>query len=186
MEPSYVYIALGIILLLAGRKLYWLTIGVLGFLAGMFFAMRFIPAHPAWMTYVIGAGSGILGAIAAVVIQRIAIAALGFLAGGFLLANVFEEFHWMQHDAFLFPFLVGGVIGALILFYVFEWALIVSSSIGGGFLVARELHVSPPNQIIAIAGLAVIGVLIQASMRKKKSGKGPAKRAPKEKKEESE
>ena len=173
MEPSYIYILLGIALLVGGRKLYWLSIGVLGFFAGAFVAARYVPAHPEWMTYVIAFGFGILGAIAAVMLQKIAIAALGFFAGGFLLANLFQNFHWTNYDSFLIPFLIGGALGAIVLIYIFDWALIVSSSIGGSYLVVRELHVSHSSETILFVLLAVVGVVIQSSMKKKKSRKDP-------------
>ncbi|MBI1803434.1 MAG: DUF4203 domain-containing protein [Ignavibacteriae bacterium] len=171
-------IVLGILLLVAGRKLYWLSVGVLGFLTGIILAARFFPGRPEWMTYVIAGGLGILGAVAAVVLQKIAVAALGFVAGGFLLVNITEGLHWTTTESFWLPFLLGGVLGAILLSQVFDWVLIIASSITGAYLLVKEIHIAHSSQIVVLILLTVIGVLIQSRTRGKKQPHGRRKKQP--------
>jgi hypothetical protein len=60
-----ILIVLGIAMLLIGRKLFWLFVGVVGFYFGYTLAGQFLPAESEVVVLVIGLMAGILGAILA-------------------------------------------------------------------------------------------------------------------------
>jgi hypothetical protein len=62
---------------------------------------------------------------------------------------------------------VGGLIGALLLLTLFDWALIVVSSLIGAHLIQDAIVLPPSGLTIVFLGLAVIGILVQvASFRR--------------------
>ena len=71
----------GGLLLGLGRKLFWFFVAASGFVAGLYIADRVLSIRPEWLVLVIGLVLGVIGAIAAVFIQKIAIGVAGFLAG---------------------------------------------------------------------------------------------------------
>jgi hypothetical protein len=99
----------------------------------------------------------------ALFLQKIAIAVLGFLAGGKLAGAIAAAFfvHYTQYSTFIF--LVGGVIGAILLLVLFDWALIVVSSLIGAHLVQSTIMLPPSGSTIVFIALTIIGILIQAA-----------------------
>jgi hypothetical protein len=74
----------GALLLVLGRKLFWLFVAVVGFATGLMLATRFFQTQPEWLQLLIGIGFGLVGALLAYFFQEIAIAVAGFLAGGYI------------------------------------------------------------------------------------------------------
>src|SRR5439155_24821137 len=72
-------IVLGVLLLVAGRRLYWLFVGAVGFLIGMRIAERFFPQEGSWQYLLIVVLAGLAGVLLAMVIQRIAVLLAGAL-----------------------------------------------------------------------------------------------------------
>ncbi|HET9907453.1 MAG TPA: hypothetical protein VFQ23_12445, partial [Anaerolineales bacterium] len=77
-------ILLGGALLLAGRKLFWLFVGAIGFVTGLQFATSFWQG-PDNLALVFGLIVGVIFALLAVFLQSIAIGIAGFFAGGYVL-----------------------------------------------------------------------------------------------------
>jgi len=69
---------LGIALLFAGRKLFWLFIGTLGFITGIQLTTSFWQG-PDWLLLVIGLIVGVIFAVLATFLQTLAIGVAGFL-----------------------------------------------------------------------------------------------------------
>jgi hypothetical protein len=60
-------------------------------------------------------------------------------------------------------FIVGGIIGAILLLAVFDWALIVLSAVVGAYLISHTIVLPPTGATLLFVGLAAIGVIVQAS-----------------------
>ena len=75
---------LGALILFFGRRLYWLAVGVLGFLMGVQLAAELLAEAQLVVQLLAAVAAGILGATLAVVFQRVAFAIGGFLAGAYL------------------------------------------------------------------------------------------------------
>ena len=99
----------------------------------------------------------------ALFLQKIAIAVLGFLAGGKLAGAIAAAFFVQYAQYSTVIFLVGGVIGAILLLVLFDWALIVVSSLIGAHLVQSTIMLPPSGSTIVFIALTIIGILIQAA-----------------------
>ena len=157
---------IGIVILFFGRKLFWLCVAAVGFVAGIELAPHLVTEPSPLLQLTIAIVLGIIGALLALFLQKIAIAVFGFLAGGKLAGAIAAAFfvHYVQYSAVIF--VVGGLIGALLLLTLFDLALIVISSLIGAHLIQSAIVLPPAGSTIVFLGLAVIGMLVQASMRR--------------------
>ena len=115
-------------------------------------------------------------AVLAVGIRKIAVAAAGFLAGGYFLARLFaisgQEILVGAHAAPLAPwivFLVGGVIGAILMNFVFSWTLIILSALGGAALICESVHAGAQLVSVIFTALTVVGILIQSGVLRRRA-----------------
>jgi len=158
-------ILIGVVILFFGRKLFWLCVAAIGFAAGVELAPHLVHDPSALLSLTIALLLGIIGALLALFLQKIAIAVLGFLAGGKLAGAIAAAFfvHYAQHSTIIF--VIGGVIGAILLLVLFDWALIVVSSLIGAHLIVYQSTIALPQSgsIILFIGLAVVGILVQAA-----------------------
>ena len=157
---------IGIVILFFGRKLFWLCVAAVGFVAGIELAPHLVTEPSPLLQLTVAIVLGIIGALLALFLQKIAIAVFGFLAGGKLAGAIAAAFfvHYAQYSAVIF--VVGGLIGALLLLTLFDLALIVISSLIGAHLIQSAIVLPPAGSTIVFLGLAVIGMLVQASMRR--------------------
>ncbi|HSH96090.1 MAG TPA: DUF4203 domain-containing protein [Roseimicrobium sp.] len=153
-------VVVGIILLLAGRRLFWLFVAVMGFIVGAEVAAELFPQQSE-MVMIGGVILGIIGAILAFLVQKVAIGVGGFLAGGYFLMTLLRSWELQPQGYSWIAFVVGGLVGALLMMSVFNWALIILSSCSGAYLI---VHAFPMSQTVASAftlALIVVGCLIQ-------------------------
>ena len=144
-----------------GRKLFWLCVAAVGFAAGLQIAPLLVNEASSVLALVIAVVFGILGALLAVFIQKIAIALLGFLAGGKLATAIAAAF-FVQHAQYsTIIFVIGGIIGAILLLAVFGWALIVVSSFIGAYLIQSAIVLPPTGLTLVFIGLAILGIFVQ-------------------------
>ena len=159
---TIVGVVLGVVMLFFGRKLFWLCVAAVGFAAGLQIAPLLVNEASSVLALVIAVVFGILGALLAVFIQKIAIAVLGFLAGGKLATAIAAAF-FVQHAQYsTIIFVIGGIIGAILLLAVFGWALIVVSSFIGAYLIQSAIVLPPTGLTLVFIGLAILGIFVQA------------------------
>ena len=156
-------VLIGVVVLFFGRKLFWLCVAAIGFAAGVELAPRLVQEPSVLLSLTIALLLGIIGALLALFLQKIAIAVLGFLAGGKLAGAIAAAFfvHYAQHSTIIF--LIGGVIGAILLLVLFDWALVVVSALIGAHLIQSVITLPQSGLTIVFIGLAVIGILVQAA-----------------------
>jgi len=167
---TIVRILAGLGLLTLGRKLFWLFVAIVGFEFGFFIAERFLQ-RPAGDLLALGIAVlfGIIAALIAIFLQQLAIYVGGFLAGGAILVRLLEMFvvggPRLENVMLVVVFIVGGIIGALVMMFLFDWALIVLSSLAGAGLLANIATANGiPYGLIIFIVLFIIGVVAQASM----------------------
>jgi len=156
---SVISLILGGALLIAGRKLFWLFVGAAGFIAGLQLATQFWRG-PEILAIVIGLVVGVIFAVLAIFLQGVAIGVAGFLAGGYIF-TVLAGMIGLNQGAFSWiVYLIGGIIGVLLVIFLFDWALITLSSLAGASLVTQALGISG----VLFLALVIVGVVIQGSM----------------------
>ena len=154
----------GALLLLAGRRLFWLFVGLVGFFAGLRFAPAFLSGQPEWMQWLVAALFGLLGMFLAIVLQRFAVVLAGFLVGGFFATELFGIDFTGPGLTFVLAFVVGGIVAAALALWLFEGALILLSSLAGAGLIVDTLDLSSGTRSLALIGLTVLGVAVQAGI----------------------
>ena len=158
-----VSILFGVALLFFGRRAFWLFVAGAGFVAGLSLANNILNV-PESVGLVIGIGIGLLAALLAVFVQRFAINLAGFLVGGYIALQVvlpmlnIEGGWWVT----VLTFIIGGVIGVILVGLFLDWALISLSSLAGAALVIDALNLSGGLGMVAFVILIVIGVVFQA------------------------
>ncbi len=165
MSPI-VAIAAGAVLLLAGRRLFWLFIAITGFFVGAEVARDLFANQPQWVVWTFAAGAGVIGAVLAMLYQRVAFALAGLYAGGYLAIVTAQTFGWAVPDVAVF--LVGGVIGAVLAALVMDWAIIVMSSLVGSGLIVASLGLQSLQGAMLAAALAAVGIIVQATITRGK------------------
>ena len=85
-------IVAGAVLLLLGRKVFWLFIAIAGFYLGVELTRALLVSQPNWLIWLVAIGVGVVGAVIAMLFQRVAFALGGFYAGGYLALIVAERF----------------------------------------------------------------------------------------------
>lgn len=160
-------VIVGILLLTLGRKLFWLFVGGSGFVVALYITAELMPDQSSWVFLLAAIVAGILGAWLAVSLQWVAVGVGGSLAGGYLAVALVESLNldiggpqWLQ-------FVVGGIIGAVLLGALFNPALIVLSSLVGAALVADSLPLGPDSSMVVMVVAAVLGIIVQTRMFRK-------------------
>lgn len=156
----------GGVLLLAGRRLFWLFVGAVGFFVGMNFAGQFLPENATFITSII---IGLIAAVLAVFLQRAGLMVAGFLAGGYLLAYVVDLIAPNAAVGGWLPFIVGGILGIALISTIFDWALILLSAFIGAVLVAQGFQLGQPGSLLLIIVLVIVGIAAQAGFGRKTS-----------------
>lgn len=154
---------IGVVILLFGRKLFWLFVAAVGFAVGVELAPHLVHEPSPLLALSLALLLGFIGALLAIFLQKIAIAVVGFLAGGKLANAIAAAFFIHQANYSGIVFLIGGIIGALLLLMVFDWALIVLSSVVGAHLIQSALVLPPSGSTILFIALVVIGIIVQAA-----------------------
>jgi Domain of unknown function (DUF4203) len=164
LSVPIISVLIGVAILLFGRKLFWLFVAALGFAVGLEIAAYFMKEPPQWMTLVVAVGCGVIGALLAILLQKIAIAIAGFVAGGRIAWALAAAF-FVEHAHYRgITFVIGGIVGALLLLALFDWVLILLSSIEGAHLIGNGITLPEKGALILFIALAVVGVIVQGSM----------------------
>jgi hypothetical protein len=149
---------IGGILLFLGHEINFLFAGAMAALIGFRLTPLLPPQWPGWADYVFILALGIIAAVAVLLNERIGYFISGFLAGGLFLV---EYFYPNTLNVPWLPFVVGGVIGALIIGVFTDWALILVTAAIGAYYLVNLFVLDPMLEILIGAGLFIVGALTQ-------------------------
>ena len=152
---------LGVLLLVLGWKFFWLFVGVVGFAAGLQAAPIVFGPQPFWMLWAAGLMCGIIGAILALFFQHLAIAIGGFVAGSTIALHLMLM---LGYEPGALIVLIGGAVGAVALYLLFDWALIILSSVVGATFIIDALGWQFPYASVLLMALIAAGVVFQARL----------------------
>jgi hypothetical protein len=159
-------IVLGLALLVAGRRLFGLFVGAMGFILGLILAGIVFKGQPEWVIILASLALGLVGAALARSFQQLMLVLAGFVAGGYIISSLITMFHFNIPVNSQILFILCGLIGAALVTSLFDLAVIVLSSVSGAALVADNLSLSQQNIIILFLVLVIIGIAIQAGWLK--------------------
>ena len=155
----------GAALLLLGRRLFWLLVGVIGFTFGYEYGAHIYAGASETMLLGVGLATGIVGAVLAYFVQALMLAVAGFMVGAQLAVILFNAVHpTPNQDFWLLAFLAGGIIGAALLVAVFDSALLFLSSLFGANLIVQTIELPPFQKLILFLVLLAVGLVVQSNL----------------------
>jgi MFS family permease len=172
LHYTLAFLLVGLLLLLLGRRLFWLFVAAAGFLIGVAAAPYILPHQSELFTLLVAVVLGIAGGLLAIFVQKVAVAIGGFVAGGYfavILGAPLLNGVGVAYPGAWICFLAGGVLGAVLMMIFFNWALIFLSSLQGAHLIIkglpsiRQFPILRHHHPILFVVLVIIGVVVQAS-----------------------
>ena len=160
---------IGILLLIFGRKLFWLLVGGIGFFAGSYLASFLFQSSSEWVSIVFALVIGFIGAMLAQFVQKIGIGLAGFIIGGMVLSGIFSALLAGMDVPSWVLFLIGGGLGVLLTVVLFEWSLIVFSSLAGAWMVTEAMGMSFLASAIIFMVLILGGLTLQFRMKREQN-----------------
>jgi hypothetical protein len=158
-EPPLFLLLAGVALLLAGRRLFWLFVGLVGF----FTVYQWFEPYGAApnVRLLVAVLAGVAGIFLAIFLQRVAVALAGFFVGGWFVAQLVGLHMAHPRGMDLMIFAVAGILAAILAVKVFDFALVLLSSLAGAGLIADALRLAPhPGQVLILV-LFVVGIAVQ-------------------------
>ena len=154
---------IGGVILFFGRKLFWLCVAALGFAAGVQLVPYVVHQPSPLLQLTFALLLGFIGALLALFLQKLAVGVAGFVAGGRLAVGLMATFFVQYAAHYWLTFLIGGIIGALLLLLLFDWALIFLSALIGAHLITGAITLPQTGRALLFAGLVLCGAIIQAA-----------------------
>lgn len=158
----------GVVLLFFGRQLFWFFVGVVGFLFGLQLGGLLLPGGDQMTVLALSILLGLVCAVLAIFLQKILVVLAGAAAAG-LLAMRYATEMGLAEPLPILAFLLAAIVGAILIAFVFEWALIILSAWTGASLIATALPLQSGVQALVTIGLLLVGVLVQARIRSPES-----------------
>jgi hypothetical protein len=152
---------IGLAALTMGRRIYWFFVAVAGFILGMSLGTIIFHGQPEILVLGLALFLGVLGAILSRWMQRWALIIAGFLAGGYITLFCLRMIFVFPQQLSWLPYLIGGLVGAVMINTIFDWALIIISSSAGAALVVEALGMKPEAALPLFVLLLVMGLVVQ-------------------------
>jgi hypothetical protein len=158
----------GVLLLLAGRRMFWLAVGLAACLLSWQALASLLGSG--WLALVLSLLAGVACAWLTVRFVRTVALLAGFLVGAILLpagANLLGiEIGWYALA------LAGGVLGAVLVALAMNWGLILATAFAGAGAIAEGLRsslaLSAPMANVILLALLALGVAWQGSQLRKR------------------
>ncbi len=164
---NWVYLALGVAILILGRKFFWLFTGGIGFYIGYTLAPKILPNQSENVILIVAVVLGLLGVFLAMLVKGAAIGIAGFAAGAYVVYSLIPMINFDLGNYYWLVVIVGGVLGAILAGTMFDWALIILTAACGAMLISTTLNLSFPLSAVVLVVLFLIGLIVQGNMKSK-------------------
>lgn len=158
----------GVIVLLFGRKLFWICVAAVGFAAGVELAPHIVTEPTPLLQLTIALVLGLAGALLALLLQKLAVGVVGFAIGARLASAAAVTFIVQPLTYPWLPFMVGGIVGAILLIGLFSWALVILSALIGAHLIVRAFVLPEMGATILFVALVVVGIVVQTALQRRR------------------
>lgn len=162
LPVTILVILVGLICMVAGKKIYWLATGLNSFLA-IYIGVSTLMNWPAWQDVLAASVSGLLVALLTIALQRISLALNGFFIFGLLVAILINQLLDFESNSFT-PVIIFFIAGSAAAFYNLmkpATALTITTAFIGGFAVSCGLFTllnQAPNPLYLIIAWIVFGI----------------------------
>lgn len=165
---GWLLVAAGVVLALVGRHVFWLAVGLVGFLLTYSLATAALPDLDPTVVTVLALLVGAVGAVMTLASLRLVAA----IAGSLLLAVVARALFVLYVDDSAWQWLafaVGAALGWLLVRALFDVGIVVTTALGGGWYVASGLSatgvdVSASATLWIGLAAAVVGIAVQTGV----------------------
>jgi hypothetical protein len=167
--------AAGIVLLLLGRRLFWLFVGVVGFFTVYQLSLDSLHVVSPELRLFLACLAGLFGVLLAIFVQKVAVGVAGFLVGAWLAAgflglavdSVGIGSHFLSAGPGATPWtvfvvLLAGILAAILALRLFSLALVVLSALAGAGLIVDAAHWTGPSRTLLLVVLTLAGIAVQA------------------------
>ena len=156
-------LVIGLILVFLGRRVYLISIGILGFLGGLYLFTSFLGTAHDWRSLLFALLFGTVGSLLAFALHKAAWIFGGFCGGGVLLLYFSDATGISPVGSPVLLFLLGGVAGAMAFLLLRDWALIVVTTLTGAVLITYQSRLGGPAGQALFVGLLLLGMFIQGN-----------------------
>jgi hypothetical protein len=181
MSPEtlgWLLVGAGVTLALVGRQVFWLAVGLVGFLVTSSVAQALLPDLDPTVRTIAALAIGALGAVITLRSLRL----VASVAGALLLAIVARALFvlYLGDSAWQWlAFAVAGALGWMLVRGLFDIGIIVTTALGGGWYVATgigatQVDVSPSTALWLGLAAAVVGIVVQSGGLRRSRAPRPA------------
>lgn len=156
-------LVIGLILIFLGRRVYLISIGILGFLGGLYLITSLIGISHDWRSLLVALLLGVVGSLLAFALHKAAWIFGGFFGGGVLLMYLNDAFSIPAIGSPVVVFILGGIVGALLFLLLLDWALILVTALTGATLITYQSGLGGPAGQALLIGLLFAGILVQGN-----------------------
>jgi hypothetical protein len=154
----------GAALLTLGRKLFWLFVAAVGFIWAMNLSAIYLQGQPEWLVIGLALLAGVIGAVIAVSVRWLGVGLGGFLAGAQIAGGLLALLGFEAGGLPWLVWLIGGILGAILFVALFDWALIVLSSISGALILSDLMPFALGSTLAVFLVLVLVGIVVQARL----------------------
>ena len=151
----------GLLLVFNGRRVVWLVAGAAGFLLGLLISASLLEQTDPLIVVGISLIIGLLAGGLAQALGQTAIALLGLIAGGVGAMYLMISLDWYDRSAWL-AFGFGGLLGLILVTWLFDWAIILISTLIGAMLLTDAFDMGGQTAVLLFTALLIAGVAVQA------------------------
>ena len=176
LGPPWLWAVAGVLLVLFGHKLYTALVGLLGFVVVWTLAPDLLPL-PSELRLAVAVGAGVLSALLGFIVRTLAVTLTGAILGAGLAVWLIVSFGAERDILWWVVVATAAVLGAFLLRWVSELALVVASSLVGALLVVGALlemgvtGLEGPPAWLGVALLLVVGIGVQMGLGRGKDRK---------------
>jgi hypothetical protein len=162
--------AAGIVLLLLGRRLFWLFVGIVGFFTVYQLSLDSLHVASPEVRLFLSCLAGLFGILLAIFVQTVAVGAAGFLVGAWMAAGFLGlAVEGGPHTLAASPgtialVLLAGILAAILALRLFSLALIVLSALAGAGLIVETAHFTGSSRTLLLVVLTLVGIAVQAGL----------------------
>ena len=164
---TLIEVVTGAVVLFYGRQLFWLFVGLVGFVLCFEWAPHVVAGVSQGELLVVSILVGAAGAVLAIFLQYFLVALAGLAVGASVGADIGPLLG--MPSGWLVP-IIGAVIGGMLGLLLLDWGLIVLSSLIGAGILAESLPTGPDLRIAVGVALLVLGMAHQAYQLGRRSG----------------
>lgn len=158
---AILFVGIGFMMLIAGRPVYSVFVGSISFLVGTYLAGQITVFPQEWNTFFTPLLFAIIGVVLTQIFKRWAGRVAGFIAGGILIINLPNAFGSGVYWTSPYLFVAAGIISVILLFFIFDFALIVLSSLMAVTLILSYMKVGNLDQGAMFLILSIFGIIVQ-------------------------